>query len=104
MDCPMRKTIIILSLCLSTLALHAQNKVGTTAAPFLGIGASPRAIGMGGAFVAVADDPSALYWNPAGIARYARTQALFEHTRYLIGTSFNYFAGVIAVDNDNAFG
>jgi len=27
-----------------------------------------RAMGMGGAFVAVADDPAAIYWNPAGIA------------------------------------
>jgi len=37
--------------------------VGNTA---LGIGA--RAIGMGDAFVAVADDVTALYWNPAGLA------------------------------------
>src|SRR3954447_24529318 len=27
-----------------------------------------RAAGMGGAFVAVADDASAAYWNPAGFA------------------------------------
>jgi len=33
---------------------------------FGGIGT--RAEGMGGAFVAVADDASAVYWNPAGIA------------------------------------
>jgi len=32
---------------------------------FGGVGA--RAEGMGGAFVAVADDASAVYWNPAGI-------------------------------------
>jgi len=27
-----------------------------------------RAMGMGGAFTAVADDPSAMFWNPAGLA------------------------------------
>lgn len=32
-----------------------------------GVGA--RAMGMGGAFVAVADDPSAAYWNPAGLTQ-----------------------------------
>src|SRR5688572_18945412 len=31
-------------------------------------GVGSRAEGMGGAFVAVADDASAVYWNPAGIA------------------------------------
>lgn len=40
------------------LSVHAQN--------FGGVGT--RAEGMGGAFVAVADDASAVYWNPAGIA------------------------------------
>ena len=40
------------------VSVHAQS--------FGGIGT--RAEGMGGAFVAVADDASAVYWNPAGIA------------------------------------
>lgn len=32
-------------------------------------GIGPRAMGMGGAFAAVADDPSAVYWNPAGLVQ-----------------------------------
>jgi hypothetical protein len=36
-----------------------------TAQVFESVGS--RALGMGGAFVAVADDPSAVYWNPAGL-------------------------------------
>ncbi len=40
------------------VSVHAQT--------FGGVGA--RAEGMGGAFVAVADDATAVYWNPAGIA------------------------------------
>jgi hypothetical protein len=32
-------------------------------------GIGPRAIGMGGAFVAIADDASAAYWNVAGLAQ-----------------------------------
>src|SRR3990170_2822395 len=40
--------------------------VSLIAQTFGGVG--PRAEGMGGAFVAVADDASAVYWNPAGLA------------------------------------
>ncbi len=42
------------------------------AAQFLRSGVGARAIGMGGAFVAVADDVNAAYWNPAGLIQSAR--------------------------------
>jgi hypothetical protein len=51
------RIMIVFTLLLPSLA-HAQ--------PFGGIGA--RAEGMGGAFVAIADDATAVYWNPAGVA------------------------------------
>src|SRR4051812_24538873 len=37
-----------------------------------------RAAGMGGAFVAVADDASATYWNPAGLALGHMFSAVFD--------------------------
>lgn len=100
----MKLKVFAIVLLLSSSQAFSQNKVGTTAAPFLGIAAGPRAVGMGGAFTAVADDPSALYWNPAGISRTGETAFLLEHTDYLVGTSFNYFAGVVALDQDDAIG
>ncbi len=42
--------------------------VGTAGANFLEVEVGARAMGMGGAFVAVADDVTALHWNPAGLA------------------------------------
>ena len=45
----------------------SQAKVGTTGYQFLEIGASSRAVGMGDAFVALVDDASAVYYNPAGL-------------------------------------
>ncbi|HEY9166926.1 MAG TPA: PorV/PorQ family protein [Candidatus Kryptonia bacterium] len=100
----MKKSILVFIVLFACAQTYAQNKVGTTAAPFLGIGAGPRAISMGGAFTAMADDPTALYWNPAGIARDGRTEALLEHTNYLVGTSYNFFGAVVAFDEDNAVG
>jgi hypothetical protein len=39
-----------------------------------------RAAGMGGAFVAVADDASAAYWNPAGFALGNPFSMVLDHT------------------------
>jgi len=41
---------------------------GAVQANFLETELGARAMGMGGAFVAVADDATALHWNPAGLA------------------------------------
>ncbi|MEW6047331.1 MAG: hypothetical protein AB1609_12755 [Bacillota bacterium] len=45
----------------------------THAAAILQIGAGARPLGMGGAFVGVADDESALFYNPAGLAFLRRS-------------------------------
>lgn len=58
--------VLLASLCLPAAA---QDKVGTTAAPFLGIGVGARATAMGGAQVATAQGPNALLWNPSGITQ-----------------------------------
>lgn len=68
--------------------------VATTAAPFLQIGVGARAIAMGGAFVATADDPSTMYWNPAGISNLKSLEAIFMHSNWLADISFDY-AGLI---------
>src|SRR5574338_749306 len=43
--------------------------------------AGVRAQGMGGAFVAVADDASAVWWNPAGLASGPFFSLLVGHQR-----------------------
>lgn len=44
-----------------------------------------RALGMGGAFVAVADDPSAVFWNPAGLVSGQPAGVTIEWVRFRSG-------------------
>ena len=72
----MRKFLIIF-LVIVAATLYGQSKVGSSAAPFLNIGIGPRAIAMGGAFVATANDVSSLYWNSAGAAKMNEAPGCF---------------------------
>lgn len=56
-------------------------KVGTVGAQFLQIGVGARGVGMGGAFIATADDPSAVYWNPGALVKVGGTQVQFSGTQ-----------------------
>ncbi len=85
---------------------NAQNvsKRGTTPMSFLEIGMGARAVGMGSSFVAVADDPSAMFWNPAGILKLEGTQIMFEHNYWFAGISLNYFAATKNLGEYGAIG
>ena len=72
----------------------AQDKVGTTGMQFLEIGVSPRADGLGGAFSAIADDASAVYYNPAGMVQLENTQLMISHIDYPVDINYN-FVGLV---------
>jgi len=97
----MRK--IILLLLLSTTITFSQrfvsnvSKVATTAAPFLEIPVGGKATAMGSSFVAVANDASALYWNPGGISRLNKIEAIFQYTSWLADTKFGFIGVIIPV-------
>ncbi|KPL26671.1 MAG: hypothetical protein AMS23_00845 [Bacteroides sp. SM1_62] len=95
--------IIFISITFSSIGF-AVTKVGTTAAQFLKIGVGARAIAMGGAFVAVANDVTGLYWNPAGIARLHRNEAILLHTEWLADVNFDYAGIAIHLGNAGTIG
>lgn len=74
------------------LAFAAPAGATRLAGEFMALGAGARALGMGGAFAAVADDASAVYWNPAGIAGIEKRQALAMHAEQF-GDLINYNFG-----------
>jgi long-subunit fatty acid transport protein len=84
----MRHAIVSAFLAASLLTLVAAPRdaraAGETGFVFLKIGVGARAMGMGSAFVALADDPTSVYWNPAGLASIENTQVTVMHNEWIL--------------------
>lgn len=59
---------------------------------FLSLGAGARGISMGNAFTGLANDASAVYWNPAGVAQIPSSEVLAMYDTLYEGISYVYFA------------
>jgi len=72
----LRKTI----LSFLVLFLTINTVYGTKyAGEFLNLGVGGRALGLGSAYVAIADDATAVYWNPAGLSKLSSQELIFMH-------------------------
>jgi len=61
---------------------------------YLQYGAGARSLAMGGAYVALADDASAPYWNPAALTQIEEHQFLSMYAPFFEGTSYNFLSYV----------
>jgi hypothetical protein len=75
--------IISLVFILAITAVSNVFAVSQAAVLFLLISPGARAAGMGEAFVALADDATAVYWNPAGLAFQTGHEITFMHCKWL---------------------
>jgi len=97
--------LFLFNLPLTAGVFGGLTKTGTTAAQFLKIPVGARAIGMGGAYVALANDVSSIYWNPAGLVKVGRYGGVnFVHTNWLADTKFDFAAVAIRAGNIGTFG
>ena len=89
--------LLIIFFTCSGLPQSSKNvsKVGTTAATFLEIGVGGTANALGGAYVSLANDATALYWNPAGIAGFEQNQLSIVHMNWIAETKLDYAALVL---------
>ena len=69
------------------------NRNGTTAANFLEIDLGSAGSAMGGAYVSLANDLSAVYWNPAGLSSIRNRETLFLYQPWLVDIK-NIYAGI----------
>jgi outer membrane protein OmpA-like peptidoglycan-associated protein len=76
-------TLLLMLLSLGAFLIAEDAK---HAFPSLRMGVHARSLGMGGAFVGIADDASAVYWNPAGLANINN---LSVTTMYSAGMEFD---------------
>jgi hypothetical protein len=78
----------ILSVCAPGLRTtdHAvadeYDNAGTAFFPFLKVAQGTRAAALGGAYVALSDDASSLYWNPSCAMRVTDSEVHFDYFRY----------------------
>jgi len=96
----MKKYVLLLPLAVLLLwpnLSFGQAKVGTAGAQFLEIGVSARAMGMGEAFLGIADDASALYYNPGGLSLLTQKEAIFTHIQYPAEIQYEFGGFVMPV-------
>lgn len=75
-------------------------KVGAAGAQFLKIGVGARGTGMAGAFGSLANDLTAIHWNPAGIADIKGMSGNFNYTQWFAGFKHSFAAFALPVGDN----
>ncbi|MFN0118215.1 MAG: PorV/PorQ family protein [Elusimicrobiota bacterium] len=86
-----RKNFLAVIVFSQVLSAHAGGSFGQSSDIF-NVGAGARSMAMGGAFTGLADDGSASYFNPAGLAYLDEHQLLAMHAPLFIDTHYNYLS------------
>ncbi|OGS20318.1 MAG: hypothetical protein A3J83_04255 [Elusimicrobia bacterium RIFOXYA2_FULL_40_6] len=101
----MNKVFILISILLFYCpGAYAENADNGLPGYFLNLGLGARALGMGRAFVAVADDSSAVYWNPARLTKLNKIQAAVSHLMLFEDTSYDSLSFAKNMNDNLSFG
>lgn len=103
------KKIALLTFIVGSLATQTSNaqnvtKVGITSAQFLKIPVGARSTAMGGASAAAVNDLSAMYWNPAALARTSGSQIHAEMADWFLDMTHNFVAGSFQMQDGAVLG
>lgn len=88
-------------LCLVCLKISFATKY---AGDFEELGVSARAIGLGGAYVAVVNDASAIYYNPSATVRTKSQGFLLMHAESFGGIVKNNYLGIVLFGQNQGAG
>ncbi len=81
----------------------AQDGQGGTESNF-NVGFGARALALGNAFTAMADDPTAVYWNPAGLEFIDQQSLTLFHSSLWAGTNYDFMGYVFPTLDLGTFG
>ena len=96
--------VLLLFATLTTSTAQAQS-AAKYGADFLSGGVGARALGMGGAQVALAKDVNAGYWNPAGLSQLSSPQLAYMHAERFAGiVSFDYGSVALPITGRSSVG
>lgn len=94
---------IIIVFILLPIVTYGIERVGTTVFQVLKINVGVRGIGMGNAFIAGANDVSAIYWNPAGLSLMSRPEALISHINLPADVNYDLIGFAWPAGNSGTF-
>ena len=97
-------SLIVFLFLYSSICFSANSKVGTTAYSFLKIGVGARAVALGGAFVGLADDETALFFNPAGISHLGQKSFTLSYNNFLTDIQSGFLGYVHPYSDKSTFG
>lgn len=75
---------------IASSAVYAQGPADGTQSLFIETGMGARAQGFGNAFVATANDGSAVFWNPAGLDYLTQSNLVLFHSTLIEGSFYNF--------------
>ena len=91
------KHILVLVFMISLVLPSKGQELSNIPGSFVDVGFGTRPVGMGFAFVGLADDENGTYWNPAGLSQTSEIKAGFSQIDQLGLITYNYGTVLIPI-------
>ncbi|MBD3272615.1 MAG: PorV/PorQ family protein [Elusimicrobia bacterium] len=95
--------LVMIGACMHTEQAYAGG-TGGQPGQFMAFGAGARSLAMGKAFLAVSDDASATYWNPAAMTQLDRKEVMALHAELYEDTTYDFLSYVHPTRTGGVFG
>ncbi|OGS20309.1 MAG: hypothetical protein A2252_11870 [Elusimicrobia bacterium RIFOXYA2_FULL_39_19] len=84
------KKIFLISSTMALLFVNSYCCATNTGADFLKIGIGARPVGLGNAFTAIANDVTAINWNPGGLSQLNQKEVSAMHSQWIADTNLDF--------------